>query len=157
QDVLKVKSKPRKFRNGHHFPFCGIFRCTCGSMMTAQWAKGHGGLYRYYRCTRKNGLCSEPYVREEQLVAHGLDLLRPLGMSDDESAAIRRLIDEEATGELEGLDAKISEISEKVTVLDEKLRKLTRLLIDEVLDEGAYKAAKEEIIVEKKRLKGVKE
>src|SRR5205807_1809666 len=24
QQVLKVKSKPRKVRNGHNFPFCGI-------------------------------------------------------------------------------------------------------------------------------------
>lgn len=42
QAVLKIKSKPRKVRNGHNFPFCGIFRCPCGSMVSAQWAKGNG-------------------------------------------------------------------------------------------------------------------
>ncbi|PJC20782.1 MAG: hypothetical protein CO061_01530, partial [Candidatus Yonathbacteria bacterium CG_4_9_14_0_2_um_filter_47_74] len=33
-------------------------------MITAQWAKGHGGLYRYYRCTKKNGKCGQGYLRE---------------------------------------------------------------------------------------------
>ncbi len=66
QAVLKNKSKPRKVRQGHQFPFCGVFNCTCGSMMTAQWAKGNGGLYRYYRCSRKGVPCTEPYVQEEQ-------------------------------------------------------------------------------------------
>ena len=47
QRVLKNKSKPRKVRHGHNFPFCELFRCPCGSMMSAQWAKGNGGLYRY--------------------------------------------------------------------------------------------------------------
>src|SRR5579871_834981 len=64
RQALKNKSKPRKVRNGHNFPFCGLFKCTCGSMMSAQWAKGNGGLYRYYRCSRKIVKCSEPYVQE---------------------------------------------------------------------------------------------
>jgi site-specific DNA recombinase len=77
QHVLKVKSKPRKTKKGHSFPFCGIFRCSCGSMITAQWAKGRlGGMYRYYRCTRKNGPCKEPYLQEKLLVERCLEKLQ---------------------------------------------------------------------------------
>jgi len=62
QEVLQNKSRPRKVKEGHDFPFCGLFHCSCGAMMSAQWAKGNGGLYRYYRCTRKKGKCHEPYI-----------------------------------------------------------------------------------------------
>ena len=36
-------------------------------MITAQWAKGNGGIYRYYRCTRKQGECHEKYIAEDLL------------------------------------------------------------------------------------------
>ena len=54
QKVLKERAKPRKTKVGHNFPFTGLFRCgECDSMISAQWAKGHGGLYRYYRYHEK--------------------------------------------------------------------------------------------------------
>jgi site-specific DNA recombinase len=89
QQVMKIKSKPRKYRNGHNFPFCGIFTCSCGSMITAQWAKGHGGTYRYYRCTKKAGRCAEPYIQEQYLTEQCLELLRPLALSPLEVGEIR--------------------------------------------------------------------
>ena len=37
-------------------------------MITAQWATGKcGGRYRYYRCTKKSGYCSQGYLREDLL------------------------------------------------------------------------------------------
>ena len=68
QEILKQRSKPRKRRQKHNFPFCGLFCCSCGAAITAQFAKGNGGLYRYYRCTRKFGPCKEPYIQEKELV-----------------------------------------------------------------------------------------
>ena len=66
QKVLKQRAKPRKTRTGHNFPFVGLFQCgECGGMITAQWAKGK---YRYYRCTKKFGRCSQSYLREDLLV-----------------------------------------------------------------------------------------
>src|SRR4029077_2448728 len=94
QKVISKRSKPRKVRKGHNFPFCGIFRCTCGAMITAQWAKGHGGLYRYYRCSRKSHQpCSEPYVREESVILQSQDKLRPLGLSSIEAAELRQVVE----------------------------------------------------------------
>jgi site-specific DNA recombinase len=40
QIALKDRSKPRLTKKKHNFPFCGLFHCTCGSMISAQWAKG---------------------------------------------------------------------------------------------------------------------
>ena len=99
QAALKDRSKPRLTKKSHNFPFCGLFHCTCGAMISAQLAKGHGGLYRYYRCTRKFGNCAEPYTQEKFVVQQCLDILKPLALSPDEANHVRRLIDEETEKE----------------------------------------------------------
>ena len=48
QEVLKERGKPRKTRQKHSFQFCGLFRCSCGAMFTAQYAKGNGGPFPYF-------------------------------------------------------------------------------------------------------------
>lgn len=41
QKELKRRSRPRKIKEGHNFPFTGLFECgECGGMITAQYAKG---------------------------------------------------------------------------------------------------------------------
>jgi site-specific DNA recombinase len=154
QKVMKVKSKPRKVRNGHNFPFCGVFRCTCGSMITAQWAKGHGGTYRYYRCSRKmTAECHEPYLREEHLTSQCLDKLRPYALLPAEASEIANLIESMAESERATKSQGIHQMTEALQPIEEKLRKLTRHLLDELIDEDSYRIAKEDLLVEKTRLK----
>ena len=154
QKVMKMKSKPRKHRNGHNFPFCGLFRCTCGAMITAQWAKGHGGVYRYYRCSRKmTAQCHEPYLREEHLTLQCLDKLRPFALLPAEAKEIVNLIESMAESERDTKSQGIHKMTEALLPIEEKLRKLTRHLLDELIDEDSYRVAKEELLVEKTRLK----
>ena len=154
QKVIKVKSKPRKHRNGHNFPFCGIFRCTCGAMITAQWAKGHGGIYRYYRCSRKSGNpCHEKYLREEDLVNQCISQLRPFTLRPEEATEILALIDAEAKAQEGGIVEQLKTQDEKLRTVDENLKRLTRLLIQNVIDEENYLASKEELVLEKTGLK----
>jgi len=153
QKVLKIKSKPRKVRHGHNFPFCGIFRCSCGSMMTAQWAKGHGGLYRYYRCTRKSGECSEPYVQEGRVKEQCLDALRPLALTREEARHVRAVIDERAAQESGTLGEATKAVEDKLLPLQDKLNRLTHGYIDQLIEEDSYRHAKEEIVLQKAALK----
>ncbi len=68
QKVLRVKERPRMTRKNYDFPFLGIFKCgECSCMITAQYAKQK--QYRYYRCTKKKGKCSQSYLREVVLVS----------------------------------------------------------------------------------------
>ncbi len=67
QEVLVNRRKPHKSKKRHNFPFVGLFKCSCGSMFTAQFVKGNGGIYCYYRCTRKYGACVEKYIQESEL------------------------------------------------------------------------------------------
>ena len=157
QKAIKVRSKPRKLRKGHHFPFCGLFRCSCGSMMSAQWAKGHGGLYRYYRCTRKGQTpCNEPYLREEQVVSQSLAKLGH-GLSQGEAAEVNALIDTAAKSELGAAAMAVQRTSEALEETEDKLRKLTHCLLNGIVDEDSYRLSKEDLILEKTRLKQEKQ
>ena len=84
QKRLRERAKPRKSKKHHDFPFTGLFRCgECGGMITAQWAKGHGGLYRYYRCTKKKGNCAQKYLREDLLVSQLKARLQSVALCDE--------------------------------------------------------------------------
>jgi len=76
QEVLKNRTKPRHSKKRHYFPFTGLLKCgECGAAITAQWVHGNGGTYRYYRCTKRLGSCSQRYLREDLLVTEVLHIL----------------------------------------------------------------------------------
>ena len=84
QKILASKAKPQRKRGTHDFPFRNLFQCAeCGGMFTAQWATGNSGIrYRYYRCTKKKGLCSQGYVQEKELVAQIKDRLQTISLPE---------------------------------------------------------------------------
>src|SRR3989339_791433 len=44
QQILKDRSRPRKHKQRHNFPFRGLLKCgECGAAITAQFAHGNGG------------------------------------------------------------------------------------------------------------------
>ena len=84
QKVLKQRAKPKKSKKRHNFPFVGLLTCgECGGAITAQWAKGNGGLYRYYRCTKKFGKCSQSYLREDLLTVQLKNRLQKVALCED--------------------------------------------------------------------------
>jgi site-specific DNA recombinase len=153
QAALKDRSKPRLTKKSHNFPFCGLFHCTCGAMISAQLAKGHGGLYRYYRCTRKFGNCAEPYTQEKFVIQQCLDILKPLALSTDEANHVRRLIDEETEKDGGAIEEAVEQINDKLSAVQGKLNKLTRGYLDERIEEESYQSATADLIAEKTRLK----
>ena len=82
--VLKDRAKPRKSKNRHDFPFVGLLRCgECGAAITAQYAHGNGGTYRYYRCTKRLGPCSQRYLREDLLIDQLKEELSKVALCED--------------------------------------------------------------------------
>ncbi len=81
QQVLKLRAKPRHSKKSHGFPFVGLFRCgECGAMITAQYAKK---TYRYYRCTKRLGACSQKYLSETELVEQLKQELSKVALCED--------------------------------------------------------------------------
>lgn len=116
----------------------------------------NGGMYRYYRCTRKGRDCSEPYIQEKDVTSQCLEIIRPFVACPSTTAFLRDLIDQDAAKNSDLVMGAASEVNERLTKVQNKLNKLTRAYLDEVLDEESYQAAKADLVLEKATLKAEK-
>ena len=156
-EVLNGRRKPRKSKHRHDFPFTGLFRCSCDSMITAQWAKGNGGVYRYYRCTRKHGVCGERYVQENKLRQLIVEQAQTIALSADWAEALNTKLDQEEKKEAQSAGVSAEAVSRQMILLDEKLDKLLEGYLDNLIDEDTYKRKKELFIEQKMALKHERE
>src|SRR3990167_8643167 len=91
QKVMTERGHPQK---NHSNPkaLCGLLHCgECGCMITAEVQKGH----TYYRCTKKKGVCSQGYIREEALIPQLDELFRKYSMPSAWQAEFEKLIAED--------------------------------------------------------------
>ena len=147
---LKERARPRKSKKSHNFPFTGLFRCgECGSMITAQWAKGHGGLYRYYRCTKKNGKCGQGYLQEEKLVFQLREQLQSIKLPDDWFDYMTRKTDEWKKETKVSSVSLLGQIRDDREETQEKLDKLVTLFLDGDIPKEQYLKKKNDLLVQK--------
>jgi len=156
QEVLKERGKPRKTKQKHNFPFCGLFRCSCGAMFTAQFARGNGGLYRYYRCTRKQGHCAAKYIQEQELARQLFKKSQTIALPTDWAKEMLSYLDNEKKKQAQSVDAFVQEVNQKMIVVQDKLDKLLEGYLDNLIDEETYKRKKEELVQQKVSLKSEK-
>ena len=97
QDVLELRGRQRHKPKNEPQPLCGIMRCgECGGMITGEVITKHqknGNIHRYvyYRCTKKRGICSQSYIREEALSAQLSDLLSQYVLPSEWATELRRM------------------------------------------------------------------
>ncbi|MBI5079126.1 recombinase zinc beta ribbon domain-containing protein [Candidatus Wolfebacteria bacterium] len=150
QKVLKRKAKPRKSKQRHNFPFTGLLTCgECGSAITAQWAKGHGGLYRYYRCTKKKRNCAQRYLREDLLVSQLKTRLQSVALCDEWTKKMLAKIAEWEKGKDHSSQTFVQNLETKRTATQEKLDKLISAYIDGDIPKENYLKKKEELLKQK--------
>jgi DNA invertase Pin-like site-specific DNA recombinase len=154
QEVLANRRKPRKSKKRHDFPFVGLFRCSCGSMFTAQFAKGNGGIYRYYRCTRKHGACAEKYIQESELQKQIIEKSQTIALPADWAKGMLEKLEREEKSQAQSANAFAEANRKKMFALQEKLDKLLEGYLDNLIDEDTYKRKKESLVQQKIALKG---
>ena len=157
QEILKQRGKPRKKRQKHNFPLCGLFRCSCGAAITAQWAKGNGGLYRYYRCTRKFGPCKEKYIQEKELVNQICQELKEIVLPENWAKEMLEYLDKEGKKENQTGENFVQKINQRLVEIQNKLDKLLEGYLDGLIEEEDYKRKKEDLIQQKIILKDKRE
>src|SRR3989344_2374570 len=97
QKVLTSRKKPRKSKVALPFAFTGFAKCgECGCAITAQYATNRFGTrYTYYRCTKKNGKCAQPYTQEKVLAAQLQTLLQSVSLPFSEIEGMDKQIKSE--------------------------------------------------------------
>jgi site-specific DNA recombinase len=150
QKILKSRARPRKKKESHNFPFTGLLTCQeCNAAITAQFAHGHGGTYRYYRCTKRLGPCSQKYVQEKELATQIKTQLQTVAISDDwHSQGLAQI--EQWEKELKNNNASfVQNLETKTQETDKKLNMLVDSYLDGTIEKEIYLVKKEELIKQK--------
>jgi DNA invertase Pin-like site-specific DNA recombinase len=153
QKVLKDRAKPRKSKKRHDFPFVGLLRCgECQAAITAQYAHGNGGTYRYYRCTKRLGPCSQRYLREDLLVAQLKEKLQEVFLYDDWAKNMLAKVDEWKKEQSQSSQSYAQNLEAKIKETEQKLDKLVNAFLDGLIDKETYLRKKDELIKTKSDL-----
>ena len=134
----------------HNFPFLGLMKCaSCGCSITAQYAKGNGGIYTYYRCTKKRGTCQEKYLGENQLVFQIKNFLQKVSLSGQDTEKVLAALDMEENQAKEQAQSEVVNLKEKLLQVETKLQKLLDVYLEDALTQKEY-AAKKDILISQK-------
>jgi len=147
QKKLKERSRPRKSKSRHDFPFLGLLRCSnCKGMITAQWAKGK---YRYYRCSKKHGKCYQPYISETKLAEQLKSHLQTVAISDDWKNKMLIQVDKWEKENNQSSQSFAQELENELNSNNQKLVKLVSTYLDGDIDKSIYLTKKEELMKQK--------
>ena len=153
QKILKDRAKPRKSKKSHNFPFVGLLRCgECGAAITAQYAHGHGGTYRYYRCTKRLGPCSQKYLREDLMAIQLKDSLSKVALCQDWTKKMRAQVDIWEKEQTQSSKSFAQNLDLKIKDTDEKLDKLINAFLDGTVEKETYLIKKDELVKAKTEL-----
>ncbi len=158
QEILKRKAKPRKSKQRHNFPFTGLLTCgQCGGAITAQYAHGNGGTYRYYRCTKKKGNCVQRYLREDLLVSQLKARLQSVALCDEWTKKMLEKVNEWEKENVHSSQTFVQNLETEQSEVSAKLDKLVSTYIDGDVPKESYLAKKEELMMRKLALTNQKE
>ena len=146
QVVLEDRARPVYRRAKHTFPFTGLFRCgECESMITAQWATGKcGGRYRYYRCTKKRGSCSQGYVREEALAHQIQAQLQTISLCDRYTDWMLAKVQSWEQEDNQVSQSDVQKLSESIKASEARLEMLVDSYLDGDIPKKLYLKKKDE-------------
>jgi len=145
REILKAKSRPQK-RGEKFYAFRNLLKCgECNSAITSETQRGH----IYYRCTKKKGLCSQKYIREEALAEQISDILQKFSLP---SSWTKKMIVELDKDENEKFRADFSfsqNLKSQIKECKDKLDKLLDLQLSGVVSTEEYSEKKQKILNQK--------
>ena len=154
QEILKQKYDKRPHVN--NFAFTGFIKCKeCGSAITAEkhfknYPKTRGIVpYVYYRCVKKNGKCSQAYIRDMELENQLRDIVGSLSLKEFYSKKLLEMLEKDRIKQSEFVKHELTNLSFSLEVLEKKLDKLLEGYLEEILDSSSYQKKKEELMFKK--------
>ncbi len=153
QEVMQKRGRVQEQKK-HHFGFLGLMKCaSCGCSITAQYAKGNGGIYTYYRCTKKKGVCQEKYyIQENELAIQIKTFLQKVSLSSHDTEKVLAALEQEQEKAKQEAQVEIEVLKSELAQNEVKLQKLLDVYLDNTLTQQEYAAKKEKMVAEKIRL-----
>jgi hypothetical protein len=119
-------------------------------MITAQFGHGNGGVYRYYRCTKRLGPCSQKYIQEKELVEQLKNKIMKVSISEGWT---NKMLDKVKEWEKSAKGSQMDfaqNLSNKIKAVDQKLDKLVNEFLDGNIEKEIYLKLKNELVQNKK-------
>jgi site-specific DNA recombinase len=159
QRILNGRSRPRKSKKSHDFAYLGLFKCgECGGAITAQFAKGNGGLYRYYRCTKRMRIkCSQGYLREDLVTKQIADQIQKITIPDDWAENMLGQIETWGKQTEKEMRSFAQNNERDIKETEQKLDKLVTTFLEGLIEKEEYLKRKDELIKTKTDLNKRKE
>jgi DNA invertase Pin-like site-specific DNA recombinase len=154
QKVFSKRKKPRKQKSFLPFAFTGFMKCgECGCAITAQFSTNRYGVkYCYYRCTKKNGKCGQPYLQEESLATQLQSLLQSVSFP---LAEIEKMEKQVTLWENESISARgnvAKNLKDKLSETQTKLDRLVSIYLDGDIEKAIYLERKDILMRQKIKL-----
>jgi DNA invertase Pin-like site-specific DNA recombinase len=133
QKVLAGRGKPHR-KASDPKPLCGLIKCgECGRMITAETQKGHV----YYRCTKKNIKCCQPFIRQEALDTELSNLLKRYIMPKDWAAELQRMAEQDNNDSVKTTSTVAQDLRLQTESIDRKLQRLKEMYLDQDIETRA--------------------
>ena len=146
QAVFGHRTSKIKRRKTHNYPFTGLIHCkSCTCSITAEKQKGH----IYYRCTKKKGVCSQKYLRQDLLVKQMSYIIKKVSLKDGWAEKMIRELDRDKVS-YQKLDNSITQkLTAKRLQISSKLDHLLDLNLDGLIDQDQYNRKRSQLINQK--------
>jgi len=150
QEVMETRSHKMQRKSEHQFPFRGLLTCgECGGAITAETQKGHN----YYRCTKKKGVCSQKYVREETLTEQFVSFLQKVSLSSQDTKKVLKELENDEQKVKKEMVGYVQNLKGEMADIETKLEKLLSAYLDEIISAEEYTDQKQKLLTKKIELK----
>ena len=141
-------------------PFLGLMKCAdCGMSITSETktrTQKNGNFHRwtYYRCSRKKRTikCTNPPIREKDLLPQLSALLNKYAMSDKIFSFMNEQIEQDKQTEITSDDSLLDDLRMQIAKLTNKQQILLDSYLDQDIDRQTFLAKKNDILSQKKSL-----
>jgi len=150
REIMTARAHKMERKAEHFFPFRGLMTCgECGGAITAELQKGHN----YYRCTKKKGICSQKYVREETLTEQFISFLQKVSLSSQDTQKVLAELEKDELKTKEQTKNIVQNIKRELAEIETKLDKLLSAYLDEFISAEEYTDQKQKLLTKKIELK----
>ena len=150
REVMAARAHKMERKSQHIFPFRGLMICgECGGAITAELQKGHN----YYRCTKKKGVCSQKYAREETLTKQFVSFLQKVSLANQDTQKVLKELEKDEQKAKEEMATYIQNLKEELKSADSKLEKLLSAYLDEIISAEEYTAQKQKLLTKRVELR----
>ena len=145
QAILARNAHPMKRGINKHI-FRGLMKCAeCGCGITSEVKKGH----TYYRCTKKKGVCTQKYIREELLAEQTNDIIKKVSLPSEWKEFMLAELDKEQASSFHSDELFVKNLKNQIKSVEETLDRLLDAHLDSTITSEEYIAKKQQLLNQK--------